>query len=121
MPLKKHQEARDAVGKKADAEDEDGVQGAACQVQPAQEPAGGKADPEAHGHTYEDLQEQESDGVHHQAPGALRSLGIGDQLDQDDGKHVGHRVVTTRFQLQHLAQVLAQMQLLAPQDGEDGR
>ena len=43
-----------------------------------------------------------------------------DELYQHDGKHVGHRVVTSAFQFEHGTQVVPQVYLLRTQYGEYG-
>ena len=115
-----HQEAGDAVGEIAQAEDEDGIEGAARELQPAQDPPAGVTDAEADGRADEHLQEYEAEAGHHQLPDAHGARRLRHQLREDDGEDVGHRVVAAGFQLQHRPQVLPQVQFLAAQDREDG-
>ena len=65
------------------------------------------------------------DQLHHEIEGAhaqtAPALGVGDHADQQDRKHVGHRVVRAALQLQQRTEMLFETLLLASQDREDRR
>ena len=51
--------------------------------------------------------------------GQTQFAAAGDNLYQDDGQHIGHRVVTSAFQFQHGTQVFLQVHFLRAQQAED--
>ena len=60
--------------------------------------------------------------LHDELEGGVREAAFTglDDLDEQDGQHVCHGVVTTTFQLQHGAQVFFQALAFRPEDGEHG-
>ena len=116
------QQGSQAVGEEAYAEDQDGGEGEARETDPVEEPGCRISHRETDRQAYDDLQHEHEAAGQHGGPAAVRHEPFRrEDLDQDDGQGIGHRVVASRFQLQHRCQILPQVQFFAPEDGKDGR
>ena len=114
----------EAVGKESQAEHQYTHQGAGLELQAGQQPVGKAAhqitNQEAHGQL---VHQNKHDGQSTGPLGEVEDIDIGalDNIYQNDGARIGHRVITTGFQLQHGAQMFPQLQSLTAKDGEHGR
>ena len=104
------------VGQREGEEDkrqqQDGVEGLVIDVQTIQHQDGELTQQVAGNSTYQELNHERTHYAHRTHVGRLG------QLDKHYGKHIGHGVVTTAFQLQHRTEVVLQIDFLRTENGK---
>lgn len=100
-------------GDEHQAQQQDGIEGTVGQVETVEQPGGEAAEGIADDPSEEELDEE----VAGDESGTQLAAG-GEHLDEDDGQHVGHRVVTAAFQFQHGTEVVLEVHLLRAEQVE---
>ena len=108
------QQVGEGEGEEDEGEQQDGVEGLVVDVELVEHLDGELAEQIAGCCAYAELDDEgHGDGAQ---PHAARL----DELDEDDGEHVGHGVVATAFELEHGPQVVLEVHLLRTEDGKHG-
>ena len=104
------QEGGSREGQEDEAQEQDGIECAIADICLVEDVRGNASEEVAHHSTHGELQDE----GHEDAPprAICTSSTSGDELDECDGEHVGHRVVTSALQLEDGAKSFLEMHIL---------